>query len=158
MIVRIITNGLWISLALLVLGLCLFGDSAVVRRDRSFEPMGNELVGALRDPGTQWMVLLCTAIYFLAFAVLRRRLAGGGGAGEGGGRKTEDRGSIERTGWGMAVQWLGEPVVWLTGLMVLAAAVYAFDYPQAVTSTQALTLLGAAMIGQGAAFWESRKQ
>jgi len=46
----------------------------------------------------------------------------------------------------------------LVGLLAVVALVYAFDYTQAVKSTQALTLLGGAVLGQGAAFWESRKQ
>lgn len=54
-------------------------------------------------------------------------------------------------------RWLGEPGFWLAGLMVLAAAAYALDYAQAAQSTQALTLIGAAMVGQAAGLWASLK-
>jgi len=40
---------------------------------------------------------------------------------------------------GLAAQGLGQPAFWLTGLMVLAAVAYAFDYTQSAKSTQALT-------------------
>jgi O-antigen ligase len=44
----------------------------------------------------------------------------------------------------------------LAGLLALTALAYALDYSEAVKSTQALTLLGAAMLGQGAGLWEGR--
>jgi hypothetical protein len=101
-------------------------------------------------------------MYLLAFVILHRRLAGGGEGGAGdvedGRWEMEDAASLLRTGWGLAAPWLGEPAFWLTGLMVLAAVAYMLDYAQAVKSTQALTLIGAAMIGQGAAVWESRRK
>ena len=98
----------------------------------------------------------CSAgIYLLGFAVLRRRLAG---ASAGEGWRTEDGANTAPTAWGLALQWLVEPALWLTGLMALAALAYALSYPVAVKSNQALTLLAAAMVGQGAGLWESRKQ
>ena len=48
--------------------------------------------------------------------------------------------------------------VCLAGLMALAGMAYAFHYPHAVKSTQALALLGAAMAGQGVGLWEMRNQ
>jgi hypothetical protein len=121
-----------------------------------------EVTAVLRDPGMQWMVFVCAGMYLLAFVILHRRLAGGGEGGAGdvedGRWEMEDAASLLRTGWGLAAPWLGEPAFWLTGLMVLAAVAYMLDYAQAVKSTQALTLIGAAMIGQGAAVWESRRK
>jgi hypothetical protein len=46
--------------------------------------------------------------------------------------------------------------MWLAGLVAVAALAYAACYPHAVKSTQALTLLGAAMLGQGAGLWAAR--
>jgi hypothetical protein len=48
--------------------------------------------------------------------------------------------------------------LWLFGLVALAAMAYVFDYTQAVKSTQALTLISAVMLGQGAGLWESRNR
>jgi hypothetical protein len=101
------------------------------------------------------MVFDCTGIYFLGFVVLRRRLTGQGGgkADEGGGLGIEAGRSSVRTACGLAGQWLVEPTFWLTGLVILAVVAYALDYPAAVKSTSALTLVGAAMLGQAAAVW-----
>ncbi|MGO8931113.1 MAG: O-antigen ligase family protein [Limisphaerales bacterium] len=172
---RVIVAGLEIALAPSVLGLCLFADCTAIKGSGILAPALAEVVSTLRDPGTQWMVFVCTGAYFLAFGVLCRRVAGGGGAraGEGGGLRiedggtglgedrglrVEDRASSVRTAWGLAAQWVEEPAFWLPGFILLGAVAYAVDYAQAVRSTEALTLVGAAMIGQGAGLWESRKQ
>ena len=59
---------------------------------------------------------------------------------------------------GLAGQWLEKPACWLAGLVALAALGYTLHYPEAVKSTQALTLLGGAVLGQGAALWEGRRK
>ena len=115
--------------------LCLFGDCPVLRNSSIL----SEVAAAFADVATQWMIFVCAGMYFVAFVVLRSRLAGGGRAG---------------MRWNA---WLpGE--LWLLGLVAVAVLAYAFDYTQAVKSTQALVLLSGAMLGQGAAFFESRKQ
>ena len=139
MIRPVIRRHLWAAVALLVLGLCLFADCAPVKGSRFLAPALAEVAAVLSDPGTQWMVCVCAGIYFLGFVVLRGRLAG-----------------WRRTGTRWNASLPGE--AWLLGLLGVGALAYALDYTQAVKSTQALTLLGAAMIGQGAALWQSREQ
>src|ERR1039458_5713253 len=126
------------SLAL-VFNLCLFGGCQTMRNSVALGKVLSEAAAAASDAGTQWMVFVCAGIYSVAFVILRRRRAGGGRKG---------------TRWNTSLSG----ALWLPGLLALAAVAYAFDYAEAVKSTQALTLLGAAMIGQGAGFWESRKQ
>jgi hypothetical protein len=80
------------------------------------------------------MVFVCAGSYFLGFVLLRRRLATGLETGT-------------RCDASLPVE------LWLLGLVVVAGLAYAFDYAQAVKSTQALALIGAAMMGQGAGLW-----
>ena len=152
--------GLGVALMLSVLGLCLFADCTTLKVSHILGPALAENTAILRDPGTQWMVFACAGVYFLAFIVLRMRLAGGCWArvGEVGRLRIEDGGSRLRTALGLAVQWLEEPAFWLSGLLVLAVLAYGINYTEAVKATNALTLLGAAMVGQAIAYWESRKQ
>jgi len=151
-------RALGVALVASALSLCLLGECQVARDSRALGNILGEIIAVLRDAGTQWIVFLCAGMYFFTFTVLRERLGGGAGGGEdrrwrvedgatgpraSGGRRLENRASTARSHWNLAPQWLREPAFWLTGLMVLVA----------VKSTQALTLLGGALIGQGAAFW-----
>jgi hypothetical protein len=136
---RVIRAGLRLILALSVLGLCLFGDCQSVRSSGVVGSILGEVTAALSDAGTQWMVFACAGAYFLTFLVLRRRLAGGGRTG---------------TRWNESLP----DELWLLGLLALAAVAYALGYAEAVKSTQALTLLGGALLGQGAALWEGRRK
>ena len=124
------------AVVLAVLRVCLFGDSTALRSHGALAAALAEITAILRDPGTQWMVFVCAGLYLLAFAVLRFRLTGVGKSW---------------TRWNASLP-PGE--VWLAGLVVVAALAYALQYPEAVKSTQALTLVGAAMMGQAIAFWE----
>ncbi len=153
----LLRRGVRIALVLSVLGLCLFGDCAALRNIAFLAPTLLEITAVLADPGTQWMVFLCAGIYLFGFVVFRARLARGGGRA-GGEWSFEGGAGSGRTAWGMAAKWPEEPAFWLTGLIVLGALAYALDYPAAVKSTQALTLVGAAMIGQGAGLWEGRRK
>jgi O-antigen ligase len=159
-------------LASSVLGLCLFGDCKALGEARVFGGVLGEVGAAVGDPGTQWMIFVCAGIYFVTLTVVRERLGGRGasgeagkwkmedvatGRGESGGGRIEDGISIARTAWCLAAQWVGKPASWQAGLVGLAGAAYAFHYAEAAHSTHALVLLGGAVLGQGAAFWESRK-
>ena len=135
----LLRRGLGIPLFLTVLGFCLFGDCAAFKRSQLLGPALTEMSAVLSDPGTQWMVFLCASIYLLGFVVLRIRL---------------DR----TTSQGQRVKSPASGAVFFAGFMVVAASAYAFCYAEAVRSTEALALVGGAMIGQGAGFWESRKQ
>ena len=122
------------GLAAAVISLCLFGDCPAMGHSVALGAVLGEVGAALTDPGTQWMVFGCAGVYLVSFLVLRSRLS--------------------RTRWSPSFPNL----VSQAGLMVFAALAYTVHYGEAVKSTQALTLVGAAMVGQGAAFWESRKQ
>ena len=119
---------------LLILALCMFPESLVHWAGSRVGSILQELFAAFRDAGAQWMIFVCEGIYFLAFLVVRRRLNEAG-----------------RMGMGCNASVPVE--FWLAGLMGAGALAYTFDYTQAVKSTQALTLLGAAVLGQGAAVW-----
>ena len=87
-----------------------------------------EVTAVLRDAETQWMVFLCLAIYFVAFLFLRLSKAGAHG--------------------------VTRPTIWLASALLISSVLYALDYSP---STQALTLLGGAVLGQGARLLKSRK-
>jgi O-antigen ligase len=122
------------ALVVSTLSLCLFGECLVVRDSSALGEVPGEVAAAMSDPDTQWMVFVCAGVYFLAFVILRRQLAGGGRAG------AQSNVSLPR-----------EP--WLLGLLGVAALAYALHYTKAVNPAQALTLLGGAVFGQGAAVW-----
>src|SRR5271169_5193718 len=104
-----IRRGLWMALALAVLGICLFGDCTPLKNSHVLASALAEIAAVLGDPGTQWMVFACAGVYFLAFVVLRRRLAGGSAT-----RLSESAGLWIEDG----ASSLSE--VWLLGLLVLA--------------------------------------
>lgn len=135
----IVRETLGVALVASAFSLCLFGDCQTVKASRALGSILGEVGAAIRDAGTQWMVFACAGTYFLAFAVLRRRLAG-----------------VGRTGARLDASLPGE--LWLAGLMAAVSFGYALYYAEAVKSTQALALLGGAMLGQWAALLESRKQ
>jgi len=62
------------------------------------------------------------------------------------------------------LRWVRESVeqvsistILLGGLVAASSVTYALHYAQAVKSTEALTLVSGAMLGQGAAFWEGKR-
>lgn len=115
-----------------------------------------EVAAALRDPGTQWMVALCCIGYWLAFQILRHRVSERG-------VRVLEADQRARPGTGAATRWrqrftvavcqCRRSVTCAAGLVVLAALAYALDYRGAAQTTQAITLLGTVMIGQGLALW-----
>ena len=130
----IVRGALGVALVMLVLTLCLFGECQTVRNSPALGSILGEAAAVLSDSGTQWMVFLCAVIYLLAFAILRRHLAGEG-----------------RTRSPCSAPLPCE--LWLVGVLAVAVLAYVFDYARAVKSTHALTLLGGAVLGQGAAVW-----
>ena len=130
----VIRRGLWLALVLTVLGLCLFADCTPLKSSHTLGILLAEISAVLGDPCTQWMVFVCAGIYFLGFLVLRRRLAGTARTG---------------TRWNASLP----EEAWLLGLLGVGALVYALRYTEAVKSTQALTLLGGAMLGQAGVVW-----
>jgi hypothetical protein len=125
------------ALAMLALALCLFGDCMAIRSSHVLGPVITEASAIMLDVGTQWVLYVCAATYFATFFVLRLRRAG-----------------LRSTGTRLNPSLAAE--IWLAGLVAVAVLAYAVYYPQAVKSTQALTLLGAAALGQGAALWAER--
>ena len=80
------------------------------------------------------MVFLCVTVNLLTFLLLQSRISGLGF-------------------WRSA-----NPSLWLTGVLVLGALVYAFNYSDAAQSTQALMLLAGASLGVGARVWSVWRQ
>jgi len=113
----------------LVLALCLFPDSVLVRFDNPVDSLLREALAIFRSSETQWMVLLCAVVYFAVFTLLRSR-------------------QTVRYSWGPAT-----PGLWLTGTLMVATFAYAFNYSASAKSTQALTLLAGAALGQGVTAW-----
>jgi O-antigen ligase len=129
---RLFNGALKIAATALVLFLCLFADSHV------FETNGigsilYAFAAAFRDTGVQWMVFLCVAVNLLTLLLLQCRISGI---------------SFWRT---------ANSSLWLMGLLLLGALVYAFNYSVAAQSTQALMLLAGAALGSGAAVWADFK-
>jgi O-antigen ligase len=112
-----------------MLALCVLGSAAAAQSWPMAGPLILELKAVFRDPTTQWMVLACAGVYFVAFTVLRMR----------------------RTG--SPFRQFGNPDLWLAAMMALAGLAYLFNVESASRTTDALTLLGAAAIGQGVAVW-----
>ena len=88
-----------------------------------------ELTATFRDQETQWMICLCFVIYYLIFLFIRFRLN-------------------LKIFW-----WATNSCLWLSGMLLIGAISYFFDYS---SSTQILTLLTGAILGQGAAAWLDR--
>jgi O-antigen ligase len=110
---------------LLILILCIFSDPLTFRTDGFFSAPMFELASVCNDFETQMMVFLSLMIYFTIFLFLRSRPVLGF--------------------WQMA-----NPLPWVVCVLVISAGIYIVDY---VSSTQALTLLVCAVLGQGAAVW-----
>ena len=89
-----------------------------------------EVQMAVRDAQTQWMVVVCLAIYFVTFLFIEQRLEG------------------KRRWWR-----LDNPNVWLLGLIVIGALRYAFDYERASRATEFVGLVAGIVFGQGAMIW-----
>jgi uncharacterized membrane protein YsdA (DUF1294 family) len=109
----------------ILLFLLLFAESL---RGSSYTAIGSvlrEITAVLQDSETQWMLFVSLGIYFTAFLFFRYRASPGF--------------------WRAA-----NPHLWLACALVIVAVLYAIDY---VPSTQALTLLGGAVLGQGMGFW-----
>jgi O-antigen ligase len=120
-----------VLVATLVLAACLFGDSVVFQ--------SNALVGAILgktlfifyDSGMQWVVFLCLGFYFVIFALLP---------------------------FFQTDVHFYQPVnrrLWLIGGISIGAVVYGLHYSTWTRSTEALTLLGGATLGQSVAAWRA---
>lgn len=89
---EIARGALGVALVTSALSTCLFGECQMMRSSRVLGSILGEVGAAISDAGTQWMVFACAGVYFLAFAVLRRRLSS---------RRTDDRGQgfLRRRHW-----------------------------------------------------------
>ena len=127
------------ALTLPVLAFALFADCAAIKRSDVIADVFAEAGAIVRDPGAQWMVIVWAGTYLVTFILLRRARVRPGGS------------------WTRSdAPFPGD--VCLAGLILLMGIAYALHYAEAAQSTQAVTLLGTTVLGQGAAVWESRKQ
>jgi hypothetical protein len=129
------------------LALSLLGDCQPLRENAALSGVLSDAIAALCDEATQWAVMLCAELYFVGFIVARRRLLRGGAT-----KPDRNQGLSIKEG---AIR-LSE--LWMAGLLAPAAIVYALHYVEAAKSTHALTLLGAAVLGQAAGYWEGRRR
>ena len=120
-----------------LLSLCLFASSPHAQSSSLTGPLLKEVQAALRDPATQWMVFACLAVYFVTFMVIGRRQAERFGAH-----------GVTRPTWG-----LNNSDFWLVGGLLIVTFAYAFNYPVASKSTEALTLLAGVTLGKAARVW-----
>ncbi len=138
------------------LAFCLFGSARGLRSYGTVGTWIQEIEFTLRDTETQWMVFACLAVYFVTFAILRRRQVG---------RHSEraavlnpnlplnlnpDSGARGAT---RPTSWFSNPDLWLIVGLIITVLTYAFQYSAASKSTEALVLLGGIVLGKGAAVW-----
>lgn len=121
--------GDWAAAALVpsVLGFCLIADGPITRLDSTFGSVLRGLAWAFREPASQWIVVTCSAVYFLTFNLLRQLRSGS-------------------PFWRMA-----SPALWLTATLAVTTLAYLLDHQLGARTTQALVMIGGATIGQGAA-------
>lgn len=91
-----------------------------------------EIAAVCCDPGIQWMVVLCLAIYFILLSILEINLFS-------------------------LAEWRrpGNPSFWLHLLVIVALLRYAFAYHTASTSTQLVVFLASVVFGRGISIWIS---
>ena len=124
--------------AALGLGLSLFrrGATLVFSSNGFFSHFFQEIVDFIRDPQTQWLILLCLCFYFSSLMLLQPR---------------QQKASFWR---------LNTWELWMIAAFVVAAFSYVVDYPASTQSTQPLILFASATLGKGAsvlAAFKSRK-
>ena len=98
-----------------------------------------ECEAAFRDPGMQWMVMACLAVYLITFLKLNHRPAPGHPTGRTWTQWCFSEATLQRI-----------PFILFVSLAVIS---YAAHYRRAAASLDALTLIGAIVLGQAYAFW-----
>jgi hypothetical protein len=116
---------LFVLLTALVIFLCLFGNSPALLSWDVSGPTLREMEAIFRDPGTQWMVFLCVAMYYTGFLFLQHR---------------QNAQRFFRS---------DNSMLWLIVFLTLTAIVYFIDYTTASESTHALTLAASIPLGLG---------
>lgn len=105
-----------------------------------------EIEAACRDAGTQWMVVLCLASYFVMFVILEKRA--------GNQRIATSVQSAHMPEVTRHLVW--NPGFWLVALVALVLLRYAFAYDTAAKSLQVVVLLTGVVVGKGIASWAGR--
>jgi O-antigen ligase len=132
------------GVAVCLVGL-LFGESAWSAYSAFIGFISTEFTSLFQDPETQLTVFLCLTVYFTVFLFFRFKM-----------------GTVQRSIWPSEtnfpaskirdgnphLQEVTAPAVWLVGGISISLIAYAFNFPP---STQALTLLAGAVLGQGMA-------
>ena len=120
----------WIGAAL-VLGLCLFGAAPVFLSDNFLSLIFQEALAVIRDPQTQWLILLCACFYFVTFTLLQPR-------------------SKTTPFW-----HLNARESCLAALLLLGVFSYIINFPVSAQPTEPLVLFVGAALGKGAGVWTS---
>ena len=116
---------MWLYVAL-GLGLSLFGANFTFSSNGFFSHFSQEIVGFIRDPQTQWLILLCLCFYFTTLMLLQPR---------------QQKASFWR---------LNTRELLMIAVFVVAAFSYVVDYPVSTQSIQPLVLFASATLGKGA--------
>jgi O-antigen ligase len=125
--------------AVLVLGITLFAEGLTQNSRGTASSLLHECEATFRDPGMQWMVMACLAVYLITFLKLNyspvpRPLAGSTWT-----QRCLSEATLRRISF----------VVFIS----LAIISYALHYRRAAASLDTLTLIGAIVLGQAYAFW-----
>ena len=96
--------------------------------------MIREITAVSRDAGTQWMLVVCLLVYFVAFTLLERRA-----------KLSRPVSYLKEFG----NQW------WLVAFVALCLVNYALRYESAAKSLQVLVLVSGIVVGKAVAAWVS---
>jgi len=116
--------------ALTVLLLALLFIDGIRATHLLFASIAREITTIVCDPAIQWILVLYLACYFIALLILESRLAS-------------------------YAKWhhLGNPDLWLAGLVAFALLRYAFAYQTASSSQQVSVLLTGIIFGKSISAW-----
>jgi O-antigen ligase len=124
--------------------------------------VGAEVQAACRDPGTQWMVVVCLVSYFVVFLFLETKSKAQGLKSKASETHTSPRPSPLPAGPEREKAFaflaffrghIGNPNIWLVGCLSLGLLRYAVDYETAARSMLPLVLVAGVLFGKGVALW-----
>ena len=112
----------------------LFGDQASRASSGFIGATSREINAILSDPFTQWMVLLCLVLYFIAFSIFEWR-------------------SLPNGKWGG-----GNPILWQFAFVALILLDYGFNYSAASKTVMIPIVFGTLVSGKVVALWVDWKR
>lgn len=132
MLPKSIVTFIQLSAGAFLLFVLLFTGGSVGNFSGFIGSMIREIVSVSRDPGTQWMLVLCLVVYFVGFTLLERRA-------------NLSRPVHYFKGFGNQE--------WLIAFVVLCLGNYALRYESAAKALQVLVLITGIVAGKALAAW-----